>query len=336
MNFTEFKSQVERHPYLSVVLIVLFSLSVVDQSIKYTKGIWSVLVRNQNFEITRLEISRRHSVYYEWGKLSEKSKLRKRKTQFSDERYRQFRYDENYVDSFGLSLGRGLMTAIFVIQYAVSKLELPQDVHDQFNCFLQWTLGSKAQFRSFIYELIPVSRFRYVDGTNRLIPFIQGNDSIHKYFLHSLQSLHDNPVSFQFFDHMNRPVRQARVESLVRDHFALFNGSFLPVFEVYLQNNSKKAVTIDKIGVEVIRIKEYRGGAEAIPASKINTIPVEYKKGMNMRRLDGDEQVYLKADSDARILLRLEPKDKFSSYLVQIHIYAANVSRETEIFALDM
>ena len=187
----------------------------------------------------------------------------------------------------------------------------------------------------FFSDLVPTQRFLYEDGTNILIPFIQGNEPIHRSFLQALQSFHDNPTSFQF-TYKGRPVSQSTVENLVKEHFALFTGAFLPVFEIYVENNSKKAVTIDKVAAEVIDIAEYLGGAEAVPASKILTIPVKYQKGMNERVLTGDEQVYLETGQTVRLLIRLEPQDKLSSYLIRLHVYAGEIHRKTEVFALDM
>ena len=336
MSFEEFKEWIGRHRYLSIVLIAFSCLAAVAQLIHYSQVLLDFLTSEKGFEIVKLEVSIRNSVYYEWDKLPEQSKPKARKTQYSDEYYRQFTYDQSYVDSFGQRPGPGVLTALFVMQYAVSKLEFPQNVRDRFNYFLNLPRDDRGQFREFIYELIPIQRYQYESGTNHLVPFIQGDDPIHKHFLQSLKCLHDNPVQHQFFDDRKRPVRQSSVEFLVKTQFALFNGAFLPVFEVFLENNSKKAVTIDEVSAEVIRRSEYLGGAEAIPASKIITIPVVKVPGMNKRALDGDEQVHLKANGVARLLLRLEPRDKLSSYLMRIHVYAGEIHRETEIFAVDM
>ena len=335
MNFEQFETWIKRHRYLSIVLIALFCLGAVGQILGYSQKLWDLLTLDGSFEIVRLEISVRNSVYYEWDKLPEKSKHQARKTQFDDRKYRQFRYDEGFVDSFGTRPAKGVVTAFFIAQYAVSRLELPSEVRTRFRYFLRWTPESKHDFKNFLYELVPARRFQYREGTNDLKLFIQGNDSIHRHFLHALQSFHDNPVQFQF-TYEGRSISQTTVESLVKEHIALFSGFFLPVFEVYLENNSRKAVTIDKVGVEVIKIAEYRGGAEAVPASNIITIPVAYKPGMNRRVLTGDEQVYLKAGHSARLLLRLEPQDKLSSYLVRLHVYAGEVHQKTNVFALDM
>ena len=335
MNFQEFTVWIERHRYLSAVLIVMFCLSIVFTMLDYWQKFYDLVIPDRSFKIVRLDISIRNSVYYEWDKLPEKSKNKAKKTQFNDEKYRQFCYDENFVDSFGRSPKWGILTAFFIIQYANSRLQLPDEVHEKFRYFLQWTPESRQAFKHFFYDLVPAQRFLYEEGTNILIPFIQGNEPIHRSFLQALQSFHDNPTSFQF-TYEGRPVLQSTVEKLVKEHFALFTSAFLPVFEIYVENNSKKAVVIDKIAAEVIDIAEYLGGAEAVPASKVLTIPVEYKKGMNERLLSGDEQIYLKTGQTARLLIRLEPQDKLSSYLIRLHVYAGKVHQETEIFALDM
>ena len=128
MNFQEFKVWIECHRYLSVVLIVMFCLSIVFTMLDYWQKFYELVIPDRSFKIVRLDISIRNSVYYEWDKLPEKSKKKAMKTQFDDQKYRQFRYDEGFVDYFGRSPGRGLLTAFLIIQYASSRLQLPDEV----------------------------------------------------------------------------------------------------------------------------------------------------------------------------------------------------------------
>lgn len=339
MTFKEFEDWAKEHKYFSYVFIVLFCLGIAGQILGYWEKLIETLTPDGYFEISQYEISIENSVYYEWDNLPEKSKVGARKTQFPDIKYRQFRYDEGFVDEFGAHPARGIVTAALMIQYASAKMDLSDNVESMFlrysKDYSQWSQDDKSEFKEYFYELVPKRRFVYEAGTNSLIPFVQGNEAKHQMLIKAMHSYRDNPEPFSFVFN-GKVVKTSTVDNLVLEHLALFSGSFLPVFEVYVRNPSKTAVVIDKVAAEVIEIVEYLGGAESVPSSKIITIPVAHKIGMNERKLIGSEEVYLKPGADVKMLLRLEPSEKLSSYLIKLHLYAGDVHQETDVFALDM
>lgn len=339
MKYKEFKEWAEGHKYFSYVLIILFCLGIGGQVLDYWQKLVDIIKPNNYFEIIKYEISIENSVYYEWDKLPNNSKMNARKTQFNDNKYRQFRYDENYIDNFGVSPGRGFLTAIFMIQYAYAKLDLQKDVKEELSRYAKdyifWTQKDKDEFKDYVYELVPKKRFVYENGTDKLVNFFQGSEPKHLALINAMHSFRNNPKPFNF-SFNGKAIKNSTVENLVLEHIALFTGAFLPVFEVYVKNPTKSSLTIDKVAAEVIEIAEYRGGAESVPTSKIITIPVAYRVGMNERKLVGSEEVYLKPGADIKILLRLEPREKLSSYLIKLHIYAGAIHRATDTFALDM
>ena len=300
MNFEEFENWIKRHRRLSILLIALFCLGLVGEIFGYWTALVDWLTPDASFEILDIGISVRNSVYYEWDKLPEEAQPHVRRTQFSSNEYRQFRYDEDLVDSFGQRPpAKAVLTMYFAMQYAVAKCNLSIEVRSFFRDVLEANRQgqSPAEAREFLYELVPTKRFSYIAGTSTLVPFVQESEPRHREFLSCLSELHDEPRP-QSFVWKDKAVAESRVQAYVQEYHALFWNLFLPVFEIHLRNSSQRAVVIDAVGAEVLDIAEYKGGAEVVPSSRILTIPIDYAEGMNRLDLHGDQQVRLSPGND--------------------------------------
>ena len=321
MNFEKFETWIKRHPLWSIVLVILFCLSVGEQIWGYSSYIWSCIFPSNPMRIVNVVPSSRYSVYQEIQKNGVRKFIDARKLKESDQK----------------SSLTEVETAHLIMRYAVQELEIPDKVKEGFKTFFQSDQDTQNDLQHFISKLIDRQTWemRLQDGNLVIRKYLVEYDDIQKNFLKALESYYYDPLPYNFTLYGN-PVSQERIDNAVKEYIALFHGEFFPVLEIQVENTSQRALVVDKIGVEVQDLELFLGLEERVPTSRLISISITSAKGMNEKELSSDEQIYLEAGQTVRILVRLEPEGGLALYQMKIYIYAGDTTAHTPDFEILM
>ncbi|ELB7608950.1 TPA: hypothetical protein KD105_004694 [Vibrio parahaemolyticus] len=345
MTFSEFEEWIKQNKWTSYILIFLFIFGVLLQFTDLYEKI-EMYIFPKTFSVESLESSTKFSVYRDINKVQDGFRKYYKPTQFSEsyapegrideyKSYRQFNYYTGLVDKL---TNKTAITELFAvanvnINFALKSGGLTEEVHSRFGELSDCPKKMKETM-NLVYDIVPPSRYRYTNlgGKSILEPFSQNDDEIASSFLKSLSVLYEDDLSISY-KYCNKSINRGLLEELLQDYYPIFFNYFLPVFEITLANETSADIAIDAIAVQVINIAEYKGGSEYFNETKIITISVPYKKGIHKKVLK--KKLKIPAKSKLIVKVRLEPQDRFSSYLMSINFYSGSVIKKTEVFAVD-
>ena len=335
MSFNDFKNWLESNKWTSALLIILFVFGLLFQATDIVSRARSYIFGNADFQITSLEISKKHSVYRDRAKVKKKLQPYYKPTQFNEVQYRQIVFDAGFVDDLRRKGNELPQMALMITAFALDYMNnLHSSTKKLFNKF-ENDDGNK-ELIEFVFSMVPTKRFipTMDDRTpNPYVLFLPNRNNATNSFQKAIDLAWSDDGN-KTYRLRNNPIKRSTLEAFLEEYAAIFKLGFLPVFEITLFNTGTKNLLINEVGAEVLDIAEYLGGAEHIPTSDVITIPIEYKKGDNWKALS--DPIVLKAGSHLRLLIRLEPQEKQSSYLVKLKVKAGDLTRVSEVIAVDM